>query len=146
LFEWKTFSFSTENESHSVNNNSISDVENNVDVRSLWRARNKNERSKSDSIDIFSKFSFSSATSSELSINVEKADLENYKVRAFSETNQKLSSPSLGGLLSFWNNRKMLGGSESVPSSSLFVIEWGIGTLNGNNFIHYKNGTDKRLF
>ena len=146
LFEWKTFSFSTENESHSINNNSISDIENSVDVKSLWRARKKNEKAKRDnSIDIFSKFSFSSATSSELSINVEKADLENYKVRAFTETNQKPTSPSLGGLLNFWNTRKMLGSESGLPSSSLFVIEWGIGTLNGSNFIHYKIGLGETM-
>lgn len=140
LFEWKTFSFSTENESSSIKYGSSVDLENSVDVSSLWRARNKDERTKSD-VGIFSKFSFSSATSSELSINVEKADLENYKVRAFIGSNQKqtVSSPSLGGLLNFWNTKKYLG-SEANPSSSLFVIEWGKVNLNGKSIIHYKIG------
>jgi hypothetical protein len=140
LFDWKTFSFSSETYSSSYNN-SVSEVENgNVDVKSLWRAK-KDEKTKNDTIvDVFSRFSFSSATSSELSISVEKADLENYKVRTFTNSPQKFSpsSTSLGGLFSFWKNSNLR--SESTPSSSLFVIEWGSTCVNGKPVIHYKLG------
>jgi len=144
LFDWKTFSFSSETYSSSYNN-SISEVENgNVDVKSLWRAR-RDEKTKNDTIvDVFSRFSFSSATSSELSISVEKADLENYKVRAFTNNNspQKFSpSPAsaLGGLFSFWKNSQ-LRSNDYTPSSSLFVIEWGSTCVNSKTIIHYKLG------